>query len=215
VLYRNACLVGKIYLCYNVNDSVEIGFAWFCGVEPRECHLSWEEVLSLKREIRLHRNGDYQKLYAKIFRVMGELTPLRVDCGVLCGGACCKGDDTVGMRLFPGEETILAVKPTEVGGRLAVCDGSCDRQNRPLACRIFPFFPTIDDKGHIFVEKDYRAALLCPLIEHSDEIVFDPRFFKAVKKVGKLLANEEACRMFLYETTEEIDMYGAWFSNKE
>ena len=161
------------------------------------------------------RTTDYKKLYEKIFRILGDRTPLTADCGVLCDRACCKGDDNTGMRLFPHEKTTLAVKPIEGGGTLAVCDGTCDRCARPLACRIFPFFPTIDEKGKIFVEKDSRAERLCPLLSHSDEIVFDPHFFKALKKIGKLLAKDEACRTFLQEATEEIDLYRTFLSEKE
>lgn len=156
------------------------------------------------------RNTDYCRLYEKIFRILGDLTPLRADCGVLCGSACCKGDDDTGMRLFPHEESPLTVTATASGVRLAVCDGTCDRSRRPLACRIFPFFPTIDEKGRIFVEADHRAARLCPMIAHCDELVFDPRFFKALKKVGKLLAKDAECRAFLQEVTAEIDTYHAF-----
>ena len=153
----------------------------------------------------------YQAMYADIFKTLGELTPLRADCGVLCGGACCKGDADTGMRLFPHEDSTLPVRTLENGVRLVVCDGTCDRNERPLACRIFPFFPTIDERGKIFVEVDDRAARLCPLLSHADELVFDKRFFKAVKKVGKLLAADPDCREFLVETTAEIDTYRAFF----
>ena len=150
-------------------------------------------------------------MYDRIFRIVGELTPLRADCGVLCGGACCKGDDQTGMRLFPHEQTTLHVIETD-GVRLAVCDGRCDRTKRPLACRIFPFFPTIDEKGRVFVEPDTRAARLCPMLAHSDELVFDPRFFKAVKQVGKILSKDAECRAFLQEITAEIDTYRAFYN---
>ncbi len=153
---------------------------------------------------------DYTKLYADIARLLGDLTPLTVDCGVLCEGACCKGDAQTGMRLFPFEDSVLPVQTLADGGRLAVCDVTCNRATRPLACRIFPFFPTIDEKGRIFVEPDYRAARLCPLITHSDELIFDKRFFKALKKVGKRLAKDAACRAFLEEVTAEIDTYRAF-----
>ena len=93
---------------------------------------------------------DYTRLYRKIDRIMGTLTPLRADCGALCDRACCKGDDCTGMRLFPGEQTRLRVRETDDGGRLAVCDGSCERAERPLACKIFPFFPTVDERGRVF-----------------------------------------------------------------
>ena len=157
---------------------------------------------------------DYKKMYEKIFRIMGDLTPLREDCGLLCSGACCKGDENTGMRLFPYEESALNVKEVADGVRLAVCDGTCDRDKRPLSCRIFPFFPTIDEKGKIYVEVDYRAKLICPLITHSDELVFNPKFFKALTKVGMILAKDEKCREFLSQTTEEIEMYRS-FLHKE
>lgn len=153
---------------------------------------------------------DYNKLYLKINRILGDLTPLKVDCGQLCGGACCKGDTTIGMRLFPFEESTLNVTDTEDGVRLAVCDGTCNRAQRPLSCRIFPFFPTVDERGKVYVEPDYRACRLCPLISHIDEIEFDRRFFKALKKVGKILAKNKECLDFLLETTREIDTYKAF-----
>lgn len=158
------------------------------------------------------KHTDYNALYNKIFKILGDLTPLKVDCGVLCSSACCKGDDNQGMLLFPYEETVLSVINTETGGRLAVCNGSCNRNERPLACRIFPFFPTVDGKGKVFIEKDYRAQMLCPLLEHSDEIIFNPKFFKALKKVGKLLAKDNDILSFLQSSTEEIDTYYSFLS---
>ncbi len=152
---------------------------------------------------------DYNRLYRKIDRIMGTLTPLRADCGALCDRACCKGDDCTGMRLFPGEQTILSVRSTDDGGRLAVCDGSCDRDGRPLACKIFPFFPTVDERGRVFVEEDIRAVHLCPMIGNSDKIAYDRRFFRALRRVGRLLAKDPECLEFLRATTAEIDTYRA------
>ena len=156
---------------------------------------------------------DYPKLYEKIFRTLGHLTPLRADCGALCGGACCKGDHQTGMRLFPHEQTELPVTESD-GVRLAVCDGTCDRDKRPLACRIFPFFPTLSENGKVFVEADDRAARLCPMLAHSEDIAFDHRFLKAVKKVGKQLSKDPECRAFLQESTAEIDTYRSFLMEK-
>lgn len=160
------------------------------------------------------KNTDYKKMYEKIYNTLGDLTPLEVDCGVICDGACCKGDEQTGMRLFPHEESCLKVAEIESGEKLAICNGTCNRSCRPLACRIFPFFPTIDENGKIFVEPDYRAFRLCPLLSHSDEIVFDPKFFKALKKVGKILAKDDECKEYLYKITEEIDMYHSFLYNE-
>ncbi len=153
------------------------------------------------------RPTDYDALYKKAYKIMGELTPLKADCGQLCDRACCKGDDACGMLLFPNEPSSLPTRQNEEGELIAVCDGTCDRNSRPLACRIFPFFPTVDQKGRVFVEPDYRAKRLCPMIDHGDEILFDPRFFKAVKKVGKLLVKDQKCFDFMLKATEEIDIY--------
>lgn len=139
--------------------------------------------------------------------MLGALTPMHEDCGRLCGAACCRGDENTGMRLFPGERTTLDVRPTEDGGRLAVCSGSCRREERPLACRIFPLFPTVDARGRVFVEPDDRAARLCPLLSCGEERVFDARFIRALRRVGRLLAREPACRAFMQQATQEIDTY--------
>ncbi len=159
---------------------------------------------------------DYNKLYSKIFDIMGDLTPLKVDCGRLCSGACCKGDESVGMHLFPFEESSLNVTENKENGvRLAVCNGTCDRNNRPLSCRIFPFFPTVDERGRVYIEADMRAYRLCPLVSHIDEVEFDKRFFKALKKVGKLLAKDEACLEFMRDVTAEIDTFKAFFEDNK
>ncbi len=153
---------------------------------------------------------DSEKRYKKIFKTLGNLTPLFVDCGQLCSCACCKGDEKTGMRLFPNEETHLLVTVIDEKHRLAVCNGTCEREKRPLACRIFPFFPTLDEKGKIQVELDMRAKGLCPLLECAEEPIFDPKFIKAVKKVGKILKKDPECREFLLEATEEINIYKAF-----
>ena len=153
-------------------------------------------------------------MYNKIFKTLGNLTPLKVDCGQLCGGACCKGDSSTGMRLFPHEKSNLNIITTDEGIRLAICNGNCDREKRPLACRIFPFFPTVDDKNRVYVELDYRAANLCPMIEHCDEIIFDKQFLSAVKKVGKILVKDEKCKAFLKQSTDEIDVFRAFLIKK-
>ena len=143
---------------------------------------------------------DYEKLYA----FLGALTPLKQDCGQLCAGACCKGDDHTGMLLFPGEETTLQVIERDEK-RIAVCDGTCDRDLRPLSCRIFPFFPIKNEKGRIEIAFDYRAYFVCPMIKYQDEIAFDKRFIHRLKHIGKVLYNDPACAAFMDEIATAIE----------
>ena len=150
----------------------------------------------------------YQKLYDRANRIIGDKTPLKKDCGLVCDGACCKGDSDTGMLLFPFEESTLEVKE-EDGVRLAVCDGHCNRDERPLSCRIFPFFPYVTTDGRIKAIPDIRGVNVCPLISHCDEVSFDRGFLYRVKKVGRLLYADEHCRKFLIDTSREIDTLSA------
>lgn len=151
-------------------------------------------------------NGKYQRLYKKAKNIMQDKTPLKKDCGLLCGKACCKGDAETGMLLFPFEETSLPV--TEKNGvRLCVCDGSCNRRERPLSCMIFPFFPYITRDGRIKVIPDIRGSGICPIVRNFTETKIDRRFLRRVKKVGRLISEDDECRTFLEEISRETDLY--------
>ncbi len=134
------------------------------------------------------------------YSILRRTTPLDFDCGKLCGGKCCKGDENTGMLLFPGEEMLIDSNINIIekdGAFFAVCNGTCDRNKRPLACRIYPLFPLIcnneNGEEEIRVIYDYRAA--CPL-KYGD-FKFNMRFVKAVKRVGKyLLLNKETADFY-------------------
>lgn len=136
-----------------------------------------------------------------------DLTPLSADCGLLCGKACCKGDENTGMLLFPGEKTVFQVKEKD-GVRLCVCDGKCSREERPLSCMIFPFFPYINKDGKIRAVPDLRGMNVCPMISHREKIRFNKVFLRRVARVGRLLKRDPECREFLWETSREIDKIG-------
>lgn len=136
------------------------------------------------------------------YSVLRKTTPLYFDCGKICNGKCCKGDEKTGMLLFPGEENLIDpninVIETDSGDKLAVCNGACDRNRRPLSCRIYPLFPVIveeNGEGKIKVCFDYRAD--CPLLLSQTDYKFNRRFIKGVRRVGKyLLLNEETAEYY-------------------
>lgn len=140
--------------------------------------------------------------------MLETLTPLKRDCGRLCGARCCaslEGEET-GMLLFPGEEDFYEesgewrILPA---GRelLLICPGSCRREDRPLACRMFPLLP-VPENGEIRVRTDERSRAVCPLARNGKRGM-DPAFAEAVKRAGELLAEEEAQRAFLERLAEE------------
>ena len=146
----------------------------------------------------------YDELYKKVFKILGNKTPLGSDCGVLCEKNCCRGDENTGMLLFPFEKSPLKITEGKKF-RLAVCGGNCKRKSRPLSCRLFPFFPCADENGKIGVTVDWRGFCICPLVKNAKDVRFSQRFLHSVQKVGELLAQDESCLEFLKEITKEIE----------
>ena len=132
-----------------------------------------------------------------------NITPLKRDCGRVCGAACCRpleGEET-GMLLFPGEEACYAGQPgwalrDTAMGRMAVCSGRCDRAERPLACRMFPLLPVPDRDGKVRALVDLRARAVCPLARQGIEAM-DPAFIGAVKEAGECLMADAEQAAFL------------------
>ncbi len=156
--------------------------------------------------------------YNKIYSAIGSLTPLRGDCGRACNKACCEGDkDGDGMYLFPGEEKMYSTVPAwasisetdfeyseNLFAPLFSCDGVCEREMRPLACRIFPLTPYIAKNGDLKVIVDPRANGMCPLSPlHTDD--FSPEFVKAVSSVGEILCENPLTKQFLISFSRMID----------
>lgn len=157
-----------------------------------------------------------KKLYSYLYSLLDDVTPLKVDCGALCDGACCKGDDA-GMYLFPHEEVMysgrekwMKIYDSEVLLRgeplkILVCKGKCDRKKRPLSCRIFPFFVGADGKVCI----DKRANAMCPLAQSKMDISeFNPEFVENVGKVFRMLGKIKITKEFIELNKEIIRDYG-------
>ncbi|MGN0996850.1 MAG: hypothetical protein ACI4PG_08060 [Candidatus Ventricola sp.] len=148
--------------------------------------------------------------------LMQDCTPLAADCGRLCGAACCQGDEMTGMLLFPGEEALYArcgfarVLPASftLGGQpaqLLVCQGRCDRKNRPLACRLFPLFLTFKPDGSTRLRLDLRARAVCPLTDYGIRAL-DPAFRQAARQAYDLLLADDACAAYLRGLDEAFSL---------
>lgn len=143
------------------------------------------------------------------YSVLRRTTPLSFDCGKICNGKCCKGDNKTGMLLFPGEEKLIDpdinVIETEKGDKIAVCNGTCDRNRRPLSCRIYPLFPVVTSEGNVKVCFDYRAD--CPLYMPNPDYKFNKRFIKGVRRIGKYLLLNEETKEFYLELSDACNEY--------
>ena len=136
---------------------------------------------------------DALEAVVKARALLESVTPLRTDCGRVCGGACCQSDEDGqgGMLLFPGEEQLYDPLPPGwtlerndgviAGAWLLICDGTCRREMRPLSCRLFPLLPTPGG-----CRMDRRAWAVCPLMESGKKGLL-PDFVRAVTEAGQVL----------------------------
>lgn len=149
-------------------------------------------------------------LIKKAYELLESATPLSYDCGKLCNGLCCKGDGKTGMHLFPGEEEIIknidGFKILDCEGnfgyKMAVCDGTCDRRYRPLACRIYPCFPMITQDG-FDVRTDIRGIGSCPLLR--DNVKIDYSFIRQVRKTARLFSRDDELKEYIINVNSTLD----------
>lgn len=164
-------------------------------------------------------------LYKSIYSFLGDTTPLRVDCGKLCNKACCSeetsaGDEMeeAGMYLFPGEKNLFInhpnyrVLPSDfIYGKkhadIVICNGPCERETRPLSCRIFPLVPYFREETGLKIIQDPRAYVMCPLSTKDAYPYLDPKFIKKTTSVFRLLTQFSEVRQFLVGLADILDDY--------
>lgn len=151
--------------------------------------------------------------------ILEAVTPLKGDCGKICGGACCKpdADGHGGMLLFPGEAALYDAglpwaQITDSGLSAAdepiqffTCEGACPRAERPLACRIFPLTPVVLGSA-LAVEPDIRAWPVCPLMPHGTRGL-SPAFVSGVQAAMALLWEDETYRPFFRLLTGQLEAF--------
>ncbi|MBQ4244523.1 MAG: hypothetical protein II702_06380 [Clostridia bacterium] len=146
------------------------------------------------------------------YALLKNTTPLEnVNCGCLCSSACCGGDENDCVFLFPYEDELVkgngfTICETEgnFGFPALSCNGECNRNFRPLGCRIFPLFPMIlPENGHekIVVITDPRASI-CPLTLENARI--SPKFVRAVRRAGIYLMRDPENNGYMKRMTNEL-----------
>ena len=160
---------------------------------------------------------NFKDFYSYIYRITENVTPLQIDCGQLCGGSCCKGDDETGMYLFPGERVMYEPVPDwakiQKSGLVLAgekvdffdCNGKCNRTLRPLACRIFPLFPYIDIGGELHMIMDPRGKGICPLAKAMTLSDLDGKFVDTVRYISKLMMKNSLLYSYLFDLSRFTD----------
>ncbi len=166
-------------------------------------------------------------VYLQLYRLFDDVTPIKADCGQLCGKICCKGKDS-GMYLFPGEKNVykllnpswmkieysdLEYKYNGKNIRVPIlfCNGKCDRYQRPLACRIFPLTPYLNSDGKLEIIIDPRAKGICPLAKGLYINEYTPNFVKNIHKCFNILTKNKEVYTFLDTYSRQLDEYMKFF----
>lgn len=162
--------------------------------------------------------------------MLDGVTPLKGNCGKLCGAVCCQADESGenGMLLLPFEQQLYQT-PIEnfpfhlvddnrlyIGGKRMVCEGRCVRELRPFACRIFPLRNRIamGDNGQVTgvtPEIDPGAWVVCPLPEEGGLRAMNPVFIRAVKAAGELLCKNADILAALLSEQRTLDEMRTFF----
>ena len=154
-----------------------------------------------------------REIVLRAYAAIGDRTPMLSDCGALCGAACCRADEDGqgGVFLFPGERALLErrewarILPSEFAPMM-LCDGECERDARPLGCRIFPLTPVRGANGRWTVRMDVRARAMCPLARHGVRGL-DPAFVKSVRDALRIVAEDPEGGAFLEKWFELEEAY--------
>ncbi len=175
---------------------------------------------------------DQFSLYQTAYQILNKSTPLRFDCGKLCNRACCQnlacdieaGEDS-GMYLFPGEEHMIQEAVSKgapvffdiipvhfefnphIPISLATCKGQCDRNLRPLACRIFPLTPYLTEKDILVIRIDPRAIPICPLADDLKHNKLHPDFVNNVRKACRILITDPLIKDYIAGLSRMFDEY--------
>ena len=166
-------------------------------------------------------------IYLQLYRLFDKSTPIKADCGKLCDSRCCRGSDC-GMYLFPGEKEVfklLAPDWAEIersdfvykageknkSSPILFCNGSCDRYQRPLACRIFPLTPYVNNENELEIIVDPRAKAICPLAKCLDIEDFDKKFVKNIKRAFLLLMKNSEISEYMTSYSEYINEYKKFY----
>ena len=174
-----------------------------------------------------------EKLYREAWRLLECVTPLRADCGRLCGGACCDdgGNEDAGMYLFPGEEVLYQNRPDadkwlrveesafcygadDTPAKIAICTGTCARELRPLSCRIFPLAPYKKEGEPLRIIMDPRAKAMCPLARTVKVGDLDARFVRRVTLIFRVLMRNRQVEKFVTELSYLMDEQAQFFEER-
>lgn len=167
--------------------------------------------------------ADYQEIY----KILEQATPLKEDCGQLCGEVCCKqSDENLGMYLLPGEVAMFHGQEDWLVWEeqnpeyydfppswdktvyFIRCIKACPWEKRPIQCRTFPLAPHLTKKGElILIRETIPLPYQCPLI--TNKVPLEEKFIRGVFKAwSKLIQDPQIYDLVEYDSRlrQELDI---------
>lgn len=150
-------------------------------------------------------------LLKQAYEFLDNVTPLKFNCGVLCGAKCCKSHSTnstenPGMLLLPQEDSMMDCSHYDMkdsgDGKILVCNGKCNREMRPFSCRIFPFYARISSDERISLRVDPRAFNICPVALKKKGARHSVHFHRNATRAIRILMKDNDFKRELIKTSE-------------
>jgi hypothetical protein len=159
--------------------------------------------------------------YGQIYNLLDQVTPLREDCGNLCGKLCCQpANPDTGIYLYPGEEAMFQRDETWLSWSVQQaeeydfppswrgpvyfvrCTGECPRERRPLQCRFFPLTAHFLASGALaLIWETIALPYRCPLL--GRRLPLEQEFVNAAAAAWSLLMQHPLIRdLVLWDSQE-------------
>ncbi len=153
------------------------------------------------------------QIIKEAYLILNKETPLKHDCGKLCNSLCCRDNgEGLGMWLLPDEKELLKKYNTYTfhescdGTETVVCNGKCNRNMRPFACRIYPYYPSLkmSEDGYIDIQikVDPRARLTCPIARYNSKYRANIFFLSNLKHSVRVLLKSPEITKELFEIND-------------
>jgi Fe-S-cluster containining protein len=157
---------------------------------------------------------NYKEIYRQVYSLLEIAVIKNYDCGRLCGAKCCSSENKRGIYLYPFEEVMFDQSepwlewkvhrqkwydlPTGISKLyFLTCKGSCERNKRPIQCRIYPFsFQMGADNNVELVENDFGHH--CNILQGNCEI--NDKFLTNLRKAAELLLQIPEVRILVNST---------------
>ena len=173
--------------------------------------------------------------YPGVYELLDRVPAADLDCGTLCGAACCRQDpeseEECGIYLLPGEASMHdrsdpwltwsadnaeeydfpvswtgTVDFVRCGG-----PGHCRRELRPIQCRTFPLAPHLTEDGElVMILCDIPLPYSCPLLYEPERLL--PEFVENALSAWKLLIGEPLIRDLVELDSRARDEEGAGYT---